>query len=1645
MATVRICLCGDDGVGKSSIITSLVKDVFVTAKIQPVLPQVTLPPTLGTPDNVTTTIVDTSALPHERHALRMELRKSNVILLVYSDHYSYERVALFWMPYFRSLGVNVPVVLCANKSDLASNGTTSQVVAEEMLPIMNEFKEIDSCIRVSAKEHHNINEVFFLCQKAVTHPIAPLYDSKENMLKPAAVSALRRIFHLCDTDKDGYWNDQEIHDFQIKCFEKPLGDDDLANIKRSMERFAPGATDEYGMDEKGFLLLNKIFAEKGRHETIWIILRKFHYTDSLSLQDTFLHPKFEVPQFSSAELSPSGYRFFVDLFLKFDMDNDGGLNDRELVNLFAPTPGMPTSWVDSAFPSCTVRNEAGYITLQGWLAQWSMTTFEEPKTTLAYLAYLGFESGERGGTTSALKVTKARKRRKKPGRVERNVFLCYVLGSSGSGKSSLLSAFLQRPFSQTYHPTIKPRSAVNSVELKGGKQCYLILEELGELEPAILENQAKLDACDLLCYTYDSSDPTSFAHVVELRKKYPHLDELPSVYTALKADQDKTMQRCEQQPDEYTSALRMAPPLHVSAKWNSISELFVHLAESATHPSTAFPKQEEDEYDYLNLSAVLITPRQRTPARQSSDLCPPHSSRYGIIRSDVAAAPAAAPAFPAKVRAAHPKPKLTTSCTPQATNRAQELDRLYQMRNPPRRGHAPQISISDDNHHVTEAIGDLYGGDSDTESNRRSLRPLSFVPSPNGDSIQSFGAFEAFDPFPNSPPARSPLRPPMSFDHPATPTSPQDGSDARQNKSPTTRSPPNNGQMSPPLSRSNSGTASHQFPLNDLDYESSPAGLAQELSNLQAIRRMSMGVNSADPDLPSFQSANTPPSPPPTSEDDESKLFWVPARLHPELAPMEFKTFIEDKIDKTRRRSGDADSLNPDNALGRQGSGAGLRRKKSMLSRQIDTGIGYKDGAERLERKRSGAKAPGGLANLQELENIQEDPVSMIRRLSIDHKNAGESEMGEDGDLPIVPGSKLGGMGALKRSTRTTYRRGSLRKGGPALSRRLVSHRQGEGDAEESPSTSPVHSNENISEVPPLPISRVQSEPVHSAFEGSHSNFSRPQQNRSPPSTAERPGSAEGAPGSSSPEPQSSPQPRRFHSRIASNGRTTAPLPGYVPSTQQQVPQIVETPPPQDQRPFQPPERSSSRQIPPPSQQQPAGPRSYPQPQQPPSNQQRQSPSARPNRHAQAAQASPIKPSQSLDDLVGHSSPMPGTSNRVDSLSIIPNAPEEKKLEKKSKDRKDSSEGGVRKTSWGWFGGDKEKEKDKGEKEKDKDTPKKTKNKLSKPQEKGHDDTRLDLLQTSIQGSGRGRESVVLDRESVKLEEERKKESAKKNSGDGKKEKEPGLLSSIFGGGKKKGEKESSHKKNASRGLSPDPPVRILKPDIDYNWTRFSILEERAIYRMAHIKLANPRRELYSQVLLSNFMYSYLAKVQQMHPQISIGNSKQAKQAQQAQQAQQAAQQKKEQEQQMLLQQQQQQQAAQQQVVQQQQQQQQAPQQAQPEEFAQYQRYQQQQQQQQYEQQQKTQEWPSVFQQQENGFSPQPQQNGNQRGAVQNASYNQNPRDSHHSSYGANGTNGGSGGYSVANAQNYLGHPGKGSYEHYAETGQAKAADDDMW
>lgn len=101
----------------------------------------------------------------------------------------------------------------------------------------------------------------------------------------------------------------------------------------------------------------------------------------------------------------------------------------------------------------------------------SMTTLLDHKTTLAYLAYLGYPDEQR---TSALLTTRPRKLDRRKGKVSRNVFLCYVCGAAGSGKTSLLRSFAGKPFREAYEPTSKMVSVVNAVDIDGSEK-YLVV------------------------------------------------------------------------------------------------------------------------------------------------------------------------------------------------------------------------------------------------------------------------------------------------------------------------------------------------------------------------------------------------------------------------------------------------------------------------------------------------------------------------------------------------------------------------------------------------------------------------------------------------------------------------------------------------------------------------------------------------------------------------------------------------------------------------------------------------------------------------------------------------------------------------------------------------------------------------------------------------------------------------------------------------------------------------------------------------------------------------------------------------------------------------------------------------------------------
>lgn len=116
------------------------------------------------------------------------------------------------------------------------------------------------------------------------------------------------------------------------------------------------------------------------------------------------------------------------------------------------------------------------------------------------------------------------------------------------------------------------------------------------------------------------------------------------------------------------------------------------------------------------------------------------------------------------------------------------------------------------------------------------------------------------------------------------------------------------------------------------------------------------------------------------------------------------------------------------------------------------------------------------------------------------------------------------------------------------------------------------------------------------------------------------------------------------------------------------------------------------------------------------------------------------------------------------------------------------------------------------------------------------------------------------------------------------KEKDSGFFGSLFGGGSKKkpdqdypspvyggiaGREAAQALLGASKSKTPAPSVSPAPSTNGNPYARYPIHVERAIYRLSHIKLANPRRPLYEQVLISNLMFWYLGVINKAQSPVS--------------------------------------------------------------------------------------------------------------------------------------------------------------------------------
>ncbi|KAK3717334.1 hypothetical protein QZH41_011563 [Actinostola sp. cb2023] len=613
--------------------------------------EITIPADV-TPEKIPTHIVDYSAEEQAEDVLAEEIQKANVVCIVYdiTDEETIERITSVWLPLIRNITEDEdkvkPVVIVGNKSDLSDTSTMDVV-----LPIMNDYTEVETCIECSAKSLKNISEMFYYAQKAVLHPTAPLYLPEEKQvqnecectdhrltkleLKPLCEKALTRIFTISDTDGDGILNDTELNNFQRHCFNSPLQGQGLQDVKNVVRKNIESGLRDGGLTLGGFLFLHTLFIQRGRHETTWTVLRKFGYGEDLQLRDDyFCPPGIEVGVDNTVELSDAGYEFFIDLFHKYDKDRDEALNPVELKNLFSLCPSMP--WGDEVISSAET-NEQGWVTLQGFLAQWLLTTFLDYTRTFAYLAYFGYTHGETETHLSTAitvcvpmpfpivytvsRLIQTRKRHKtylqypesglnwavsklvtrsksidiQKKSTSRSVFQCYVFGPPGVGKvilktvvvlTAFLQSFLNKAVKSLGSDKMVSHYVINLTEVHR-QEKYLVLREIDWESSGLLLHDRR---CDVACFLYDSTDAASFAQVVQLQEKLPKT--VPCLFIATRSKISVVRQEYELQPAMYASLNKLPAPVPFSEKPEENQDIYIKLSQMAVYPHLCGPNTD---------------------------------------------------------------------------------------------------------------------------------------------------------------------------------------------------------------------------------------------------------------------------------------------------------------------------------------------------------------------------------------------------------------------------------------------------------------------------------------------------------------------------------------------------------------------------------------------------------------------------------------------------------------------------------------------------------------------------------------------------------------------------------------------------------------------------------------------------------------------------------------------------------------------------------------------------------------------------------------------------------------------------------------------------------------------------------------------
>lgn len=582
MNSIRILLVGDQGVGKTSLILSLVDEEFPDT-LPSKCSEITIPLDT-TPENIPTIVVDYSAREQNIEELCDEICKADVVCIVYSvdDQNTVSRVSSYWLPLIRKTSdVRKTVVLVGNKTDLMTYDVKYDDPSGNVRHLNRDFNEIENWIVCSADDDENVCELFHMAQRSLLNPTPPLYifNSTQHELSPKCIQALERIFKICDLDNDGVLNEYEMNNFVSRCFDKRLPHHQSFMSLKEVMRVNCLTINETGFTLKLFKYFHIIFIQRRRMETFWSILRKFGYDNDLNMSEEYTHPIIEIPPEAAIEISQSGQQFLTALFHRNDLDGDLALSPKEYKAVFSSCSRLP--WTLNLMRSIPATQN-GYLSYRSWMCLWNLMIIVDVVKTLEYLAYLGFNFHQEQSQLFAINITKKETTIKLNCEKQSNksVFKCNVIGGKSSGKTALCRGLITEDMKTLADKDFRKdiTHCINTIQLYDHER-YIVLQDIN-VDPIFDSLEPEQLNCDVACLVYDSNNSKSFEYIAKMYIRYFTESSCPILIVGTKHDLRGTVQDYILQPHDFCDKYQLIPPQHFSVKENC-KEIYSKLTTMA--------------------------------------------------------------------------------------------------------------------------------------------------------------------------------------------------------------------------------------------------------------------------------------------------------------------------------------------------------------------------------------------------------------------------------------------------------------------------------------------------------------------------------------------------------------------------------------------------------------------------------------------------------------------------------------------------------------------------------------------------------------------------------------------------------------------------------------------------------------------------------------------------------------------------------------------------------------------------------------------------------------------------------------------------------------------------------------------------------